>query len=154
MMESKITLEKMTSAHIDDLVEIENSCFSRPWSRSGFEAELDNDTAVFFAAVNNGKAVGYIGFHTVLDEGYIANIAVEPSLRQKGIGALLLSTAVEYCKENGIAFLSLEVRKSNSSAISLYQKFGFETVGERKRFYSEPVEDADIMTLNFGGQSV
>lgn len=144
-----IEIERMTEKFINDLVKIEESSFSQPWTYAGFESELDNDTAVFFVAVDNEKAVGYIGFHTVLDEGYIANIAVLPSYRRKGIGALLLNTAVEYCKENGISFLSLEVRKSNNSAISLYRKFGFENVGERKRFYSEPIEDAYIMTLYF-----
>lgn len=144
-----IEIERMTDKHINELVEIEKSSFSRPWTYAGFESELDNDTAVFFVAVYNEKTVGYIGFHTVLDEGYISNIAVLPLYRRKGIGALLLNTAVEYCKENDISFLSLEVRKSNNSAISLYRKFGFENVGERKRFYSEPVEDAYIMTLYF-----
>ncbi len=147
-----IEIEKMARHHIADLVEIENASFSRPWTCAGFEGELKNDTAVFLVAVENDKAVGYIGFHTVLDEGYIANIAVLPDYRKQGIASMLLNKAIETCKENNLAFLSLEVRKSNEKAISLYKKFAFETVGERKNFYSAPTENAYIMTLNFGGQ--
>lgn len=150
-MNNKITLEKMTEKHIDDLVEIENVSFSKPWSYSAFKAELENDAAVFTVAGDNGKAVGYIGFHTVLDEAYIANIAVLPEFRGQGIAKALLGWAVDYCRDNKMTFITLEVRKSNASAISLYQKFNFETVGERKNFYSSPTENAYIMTLNFGG---
>lgn len=151
MMNNKITLEQMTGKHIDDLVEVENVSFSKPWSCAAFEAELRNDTAVFTVAVNNGKAVGYIGFHTILDEAYIANIAVLPEFRGQGIAKALLGWAIDYCREKKMIFITLEVRKSNSSAISLYRKFNFKAVGERKNFYSSPTENAYIMTLNFGG---
>lgn len=144
-----IKLEPMEERHIDDLVAIEQACFSRPWSHDGFLGELENDTAVFYAAVCGERAVGYIGFHKVLDECYVANIAVLPEFRRNGIGAVMLNKAIAYCEEASAAFLSLEVRKSNVAAIALYKKFGFEAVGERKNFYSAPIEDACIMTRFF-----
>lgn len=147
-MNSNFILERMTRKHINDLVEIEKLSFSKPWSYSAFESELTNDTAVFIAAVKDGKAVGYIGFHTVIDEAYIANIAVLPDFRRKGTASALLERAIDYCRKNKMSFITLEVRKSNFSAVSLYRKFGFETAGERKNFYSLPTEDAYIMTLN------
>ena len=139
----------MKLQHIDSLVEIEKASFSKPWSKAGFEAELNNSTAVFLVAVLNGKTVGYIGFHFIVDEGYIANIAVLPEYRKKGIASSLLRQAIETANEKSLTFLSLEVRKSNESAISLYRKFDFEIVGERKNFYSAPTEDAYIMTKQF-----
>lgn len=144
-----ITIEKMAPDHIDGLVKIENASFSKPWTYSGFEAELNNETANFLVAILDNKPVGYIGFHTVLDEGYIANVAVLPERRRCGIAGLLLENAIKTCREKSLAFLSLEVRKSNENAIALYKKFGFEVVGERKNFYTAPIESAYIMTLNF-----
>lgn len=146
-MNSNFILERMTRKHINDLVEIEKLSFSKPWSYSAFEAELSNDTAVFFSAVEEGRAVGYIGFHTVIDEAYIANIAVLPDFRRRGTASALLELAIDYCRKNKMSFITLEVRKSNFSAVSLYQRFGFKTVGERKNFYTLPSEDAYIMTL-------
>ena len=144
-----IIIEKMTVGHIDGLVEIENESFSKPWTYGGFEAELNNETADFLVALSDNKPVGYIGFHAVLDEGYVANIAVLPGFRRCGIASALLENTVKICSEKKLAFLSLEVRKSNESAIALYKKFGFEIVGERKNFYTAPTENAYIMTLNF-----
>lgn len=149
MAKIDIELKAMTSELIPGLVKVENESFSKPWTKEGFEAELENDTANFTAAVYNGQAVGYIGFHAVLDEGYVANIAVLPEYRRLGIADDLLKAALERSAEMRLSFLSLEVRKSNSAAIALYKKYGFEKVGERKRFYSAPVEDAYIMTRYF-----
>lgn len=147
-----ISIVPMEQSHIKGLAEIEKQCFSKPWTESGFEGELANDTAHFLVAEHNGTEIGYIGFHTVLDEAYIANIAVLPEYRKNGVAGSLLGSAVDYCRVGGFAFISLEVRRSNTAAISLYKKFGFEFVGERKNFYTEPIENAYIMTLNFGGQ--
>ncbi len=144
---NNIKIEKMTAEHIDGLVKIENECFSKPWTHSGFENELINDTANFLVAVYNNIEIGYIGFHIILDEGYIANIAVLPEFRKCGAASVLLENAVKICREKSLVFLSLEVRKSNEKAISLYSKFGFELVGERKNFYTAPKENAYIMTL-------
>lgn len=143
------SIEKMHEGHIPGLVEIEKECFSHPWTFEGFQAELDNDCAHFYAAVDQGKPIGYIGFHAVLDEGYMDNLAVLTEYRRQGIAAALLQYALDRCKELDLAFLSLEVRKSNGAAISLYEKYGFKKVGERKRFYTAPTEDAYIMTVYF-----
>ncbi len=145
----KPVITEMTAAHIPALVEIEKSCFSKPWTYEGFSAELDNDTANFFTAQLGGKTVGYIGFHAVLDEGYVDNVAVLPEYRRMGVARALIEAALERCAKLKLSFLSLEVRKSNEAAILLYEKYGFAVVGERKRFYTAPTEDANIMTVYF-----
>ena len=82
-------------------------------------------------------------------EGYVANVAVLPEYRQRGIAGRLIENAVKECVENKAEFLSLEVRVSNYAAISLYEKHCFKKAGERKNFYSAPTENAYIMTMNF-----
>ena len=144
-----IVIREMERQDIPRLCEIENACFSRPWTAEGFEAELDQETAHFFVAQIDGVTAGYMGFHSVLDEGYIANIAVLPRYRRMGAASRLLDNAFEKSGKLGLSFLSLEVRKSNEAAIALYRRYGFETVGERKNFYSSPTENALIMTAYF-----
>lgn len=139
----------MTAAHIDGVCAIENACFAHPWSRQSIEAELDNETSLFYVAVEDGQVIGYIGMSFVLDEGYIYNVAVKADCRKNGVGSALIQTLVTHCRKNNFAFLTLEVRESNALARSLYEKFGFIKVGERKNYYSDPAENAVLMTLYF-----
>ena len=112
----------------------------------GLREELDNSCARFLTAVTaDGTVAGYIGCHTVLDEGYIANVAVSPVFRRQGIGRQLVRTLLERSKD--LAFVTLEVRASNAAAIALYTECGFQSVGVRKKFYSHPTEDALLMTV-------
>lgn len=134
-------------AFAPDIAEIEKHCFSTPWTEE--QVALSGDSTVFFLAKREGKAIGYGGMYTVLDEGYVTNIGVMPQYRRLGIGRKLVEMLVEYSLEMKLAFLSLEVRPSNSEAIALYKSFGFEEIGRRKDFYSNPIEDALIMTRYF-----
>lgn len=129
------------------IAEIEKNCFSTPWTAE--QVKSSDDSNVFFLARVEEKVVGYGGMYSVLDEGYVTNIGVLPAYRRRGIGARLLNQLVEYSKEKKLAFLSLEVRISNSTAIELYKSFDFKEVGKRKNFYHAPKEDALIMTRYF-----
>lgn len=145
----EISLTPMTKEDIPFIAAIERECFSSPWSESALEEELTNENAVFLTAKTCRKVVGYIGIHCVLDECYIANVAVTESERSKGIGKLLLRCAEDKARERDCSFISLEVRVSNKGAIRLYEGEGYEKMGERKNFYSSPTENALIMTKNF-----
>lgn len=127
------------------VAEIEKECFSHPWSE---KAILDSFTAntKFFVAENSEKIVGYAGMQCVLDEAYVTNIAVSGKYRLFGLGTRLTNTLLDFCKKGNFSFLSLEVRESNTDAISVYRKSGFEKTGLRKCFYDSPKEDAIIMT--------
>ncbi|MEE0856297.1 MAG: ribosomal protein S18-alanine N-acetyltransferase [Ruminococcus sp.] len=142
-------LEKMTSAHIDGVCKIEEACFAHPWSRQSVESELANENSVFIVAVEGEKVIGYIGMSVVIDEGYIFNVAVNADFRRKGVGTALINELVTYGKKNNLCFITLEVRESNQAAISLYSDFGFIKVGERKNYYSDPAENAILMTKYF-----
>jgi len=132
--------------HIDDIMAIEKASFKMPWLKETFIREiLYNDLSVYFAAVANGVIVGYTGMRVMLDEGHIMNIAVHPEYRRKGIGQLLIERLIQHAWENDIQALTLEVSVSNTAAIKLYQRNGFQINGLRKRYYSN--EDAYIMWL-------
>ena len=139
----------MDRSHVDQVAALERECFSLPWSETMLEDSLYDERASFIVAEDEeGNVIGYAGLHVVLDEGYIDNIAVEEAARRHGVASALLDV---YCRfgEINLAFLTLEVRKSNAAAIALYEKHGFQQVGLRPGFYQKPREDAVIMTRYF-----
>lgn len=144
-----LVIEKMTEAHIEGIARLERECFSSPWSEESLKNELKNNFSRFFVAFSNGEIVGYIGAHNILGEVYITNVAVFPQLRRRGVAKKLIEALLQTVKNENAVFVTLEVRKSNFSAISLYEKTGFKPVGERKNFYEKPRENAVLMTYFF-----
>ncbi len=142
-------LVPMTMEHIPQIAALERACFSRPWSEESLQGELWNDSAVVIVAEGeDGTVLGYAGLQTVLDEGYINNVAVDEKFRRQGVADELIAAFVRFGQAK-LAFLTLEVRASNAPAIALYAKHGFEEVGRRKNYYDDPKEDALLMTLTF-----
>ena len=139
--------------HIKEIARLEELCFSEPWSEEGILEAYRLGTK-FFAAEADKKLIGYIGIKAVIDEGYITNIAVFPRFRRRGVAKALLNKVFEFAKEKGLSFVSLEVRPSNTEAISLYEKTGFKEEGRRKNFYRLPLEDALIMTKRFSYENI
>ena len=132
--------------HLDSLADLESLAFSTPWSYDALAEELQNPLAVFLVEedVDAESAVGYLGMHHILDEGFIANLAVHPAYRRQGIARSLLREAQEYAEAHDLARLTLEVRASNVPAIALYEGMGFTRDGIRPGFYDSPKEDAAI----------
>ena len=146
-------LTPMTMEHIPQVAALERACFSRPWSEESLQSELWNDSAVSIVAESeDGSVLGYAGLQTVLDEGYITNVAVDQTYRRQGIADELIAAFVRFGQAK-LAFLTLEVRASNSPAIALYAKHGFVEVGRRKNYYDDPKEDALLMTLTFAHEA-
>ena len=145
-----VRIVPMNGDHLDEVAELERICFSTPWSRNMLAEELDNLLSAFLVALDdNDRVVGYAGVQVILDEGYITNIAVRPECRQQGIAGKLLKVFMDFAEANKLAFLTLEVRASNHTAIMLYGSRGFRSVGRRKNYYEHPREDAIIMTREF-----
>ena len=139
----------MDRSHVDQVAALERECFSMPWSETMLEDSLYDERASFIVAEDEeGNVIGYAGLHVVLDEGYIDNIAVEEAARRHGVASALLDVYCRFAAVN-LAFLTLEVRKSNAAAIGLYEKYGFQQAGLRKGYYQHPREDAIIMTRTF-----
>ena len=141
-----IAIVPMHPDHLDSLADLESLAFSTPWSYDALAEELQNPLAVFLVAedVDAESAVGYLGMHHILDEGFIANLAVHPAYRRQGIARSLLREAQEYAEAHDLARLTLEVRASNVPAIALYEGMGFTRDGIRPGFYDSPKEDAAI----------
>ena len=132
--------------HIEALELLEKQCFSTPWTREQLITQLPDERHIFLVTEYSGNAVAYVGMMYVLDEGYISNVAVSPQHRKKGFADALIKRIVEISHEKELAFITLEVRRSNIPAISLYEKHGFVKVGIRKNYYDLPKEDAILMT--------
>lgn len=141
----------MKRASVSDaksLASLEKLCFSHPWSEQSLRDSLSNPDNYFYFIEKDGIIVGYIGFNKIIDEGYIYNVAVHPDFRRKGLGRALVDYVIK-AHSSKLAFLTLEVRPSNTPAIELYRSFGFKKAGERRDYYSNPTEDALLLTLNF-----
>lgn len=139
-----MTIVSMEERHLAALAEIEKACFRAPWSADMLHEELGK--GLFLIAEQDGEAVGYVGCQTVLDEGYITNVAVSPDCRRQGIGRTLIEELKKRAAQSGLSFITLEARASNAPAIALYEGAGFRQVGVRRNFYTAPTEDAVLMT--------
>ena len=132
---------------IKAVADIENECFSVPWTIEGLKAYLPDDMHLLIVAENeNSDIMGYIGLMYVLDEGYISNVAVSERYRRQGAADALIEFLVGASEDRKLSFLTLEVRESNAPARRLYEKNGFHIVGSRKNYYDKPKENAILMT--------
>ena len=135
-------IERASREDIPALCALENECFSEPWSEKSFEDFFALDFTVALKAVEDRKIVGYAGLYISGDDGDITNVAVTASMRRKGVGRAL----IEGLKALPPKKLFLEVRESNNAAIALYESEGFVRDGIRKNFYSNPRENAILMS--------
>lgn len=143
----------MEEKDLPAVLAIERVSFPNPWHESTFRGEIQNRSISFPCVMlkrGEDKVVGYIIYWKVGDEVQVNNIAVHPDYRRRGLGEALLRHVIKRAKDQGVNFISLEVRRSNLAAQSLYRKLGFEPLGVRRFYYSNPVEDAIVMGLNLG----
>lgn len=137
---------KMNQEHVAWVAQIEQECFgSEAWSLRSVEGELHNPLSLWLVAMEGERVAGYVGSQTVCDETDVMNVAVTGSCRRQGVAEKLILTLTELLKAGGSRCLTLEVRSSNTPAIALYQKLGFQQIGLRKNYYRNPKEDALIL---------
>ncbi|MBR6548214.1 MAG: ribosomal protein S18-alanine N-acetyltransferase [Clostridia bacterium] len=150
-----LTVVRLQTIHAEAVEQLEKECFTHPWSLASIVGELEKPTTegCFIGAFWEDQLVGYGSLYKVGDEAYVNNIAVAKKMRRKGIGHLLLEGLIADCILSDVATLSLEVRSKNLDAIRLYETHGFTTIGCRKRFYRDPVDDGVIMTLFLTGEA-
>lgn len=141
-----MAVRKMTEQDLEDAVRLEQCCFSEPWTKEMLRESLQNPLYRFFVDEEDGKTAGYAGMFLALDEGNIANVAVFPEYRRKGIGEALVSALLACGYEEALTRMFLEVREGNTPAIALYRKLGFTETGYRRDYYHDPEEGARIFT--------
>lgn len=143
----EVKIRKMTLQDFYKIEEILESEFDEFWKPSILRSELENQNSKYIVAEKDSKIVGFAGIILLPDDAEITNIVTKKSERKKGIGNLLLAKIIEISKKykNNI---SLEVNEKNEIAIKLYEKYGFEKVGIRKKYYNG-TDNAIIMTKFF-----
>ena len=139
-----MSILKFTKSDIPEAAEIENLCFSVPWSAQALEM-LTQDPYFAFVLREDEKLAAYGGMLCIAGEAQLLNIATAPEFRRRGYARRILYALCEKAKECGAASMSLEVRESNTSAQSLYLSEGFHVIGIRKNYYVKPQEAAIIM---------
>lgn len=139
-------VREMLVEDLDQVMEIEQDLFSVPWTREGFFTFLTRDHAMFLVVEEKGKILGYCGLLMVLDEGDITNVAVKRERQSEGIGNFLMESLIRLAADLGVKTIHLEVRAGNEKAIRLYERVGFNRDGIRKKYYTDPTEDAILMT--------
>ncbi len=136
--------EPLRYEHLRQMAQIEQEAFDQPWSERMFIPEVEDENAYYLVGVRGDEVICYGGFHKVLDEAHITNIAVRADSRGRGVGTLLMSELISRARMLGVKYMTLEVRDNNENAIKLYKSFGFTVEGIRKRYYNN-VRDALIM---------
>jgi ribosomal-protein-alanine N-acetyltransferase len=147
-----IRIEPLAEAHLTEVLRLERLCFPDPWSPGAFRAEIRraNDGAHNRVVTDDGLVRGYSIAWFVADEGHLANIAVDPGHRRRGLARVLLEDLIAAARRRAIHAVWLEVRVGNEGAIELYRRHGFVPAGVRKNYYVREHEDALLMVLVLG----
>ncbi|WP_405054356.1 ribosomal protein S18-alanine N-acetyltransferase [Tepidibacillus marianensis] len=149
MVSHSIHFRRATIEDVDQIWEVEQLSFHSPWSRQAFVGEFTtNEYAQYYVIEYESLIAGYAGMWLLFDEGHITNVAIRPELRGKKLGELMMRQLMLTAKAMGASSMTLEVRVSNNTAISLYKKLGFKEEGIRKNYYADTLEDAMIMWVN------
>jgi ribosomal-protein-alanine N-acetyltransferase len=142
-----------TRRDLPAIVEIERLAFDNPWSLDSFVRELSLPFSRMIVASHNAdgeqRLAGFLCRWLVTDECHILNVAVHPGMRRKGVAEKMMSNALSEARERKASVISLEVRRSNLAARSLYRKFDFTERRLRRNYYG-PGEDAIVMELKLG----
>ncbi len=140
----------MEREDIDRVLKIEQASFSQPYSRDLFEEELVLDLAHPCVMKTSDMVVGFMDYWVVRDEAHLITIAIDPSYRKLGLATQFMEYLLKDCAEKKVRKIYLDVRKSNVAAITLYEKFAFQKISVRKKYYSDNSEDAIVMEKRFG----
>ena len=140
-----ITIQRMTRDDIEEIARLEKLCFSDPWVKESFREELKHRFSVPLVVKSGPTIAGYMCLWHIDDQMEIANFAVSPDFRGRGIGRKMMEEVLRVAEERSCTNLILSVRESNLPAIRLYTSHGFVEIHRRKGYYREPAEDAIIM---------
>ena len=142
-----LRLRTMSLADLDQVCTLEALIFKSPWSRKAFENEVTkNSFSLPWVVTENDKILAYSVAWLIVDEMHIGNFAVDPAYQKRGIASWLMQNIISQADNSHVRQINLEVRRSNTAAISLYKKFAFKIVGVRKNYYKAEHEDALLMS--------
>jgi ribosomal-protein-alanine N-acetyltransferase len=131
---------------IEAVSALEDALFDDAWTTEMFWNELaQGDSRTYVVAVEGEEIVGYAGLAAMPDEAYVQTLAVAPSHQRRGLGSTLLTALLDDARRRGLDGVGLEVRVDNAAAIALYERFGFQGIAVRKRYYQPSGTDALVM---------
>lgn len=155
---ASLSLKPLTSNLLSAAVKLDIACFGGFWTLEGYQRELNSPNSDLLALTAEGSIgsspssrswseslLGLACLWAILTEAHITYLTVHPQFQRQGFGSILLLELLKAARDRGLEQATLEVRASNQAAQSLYQKFGFQTAGRRRRYYANPEEDALIL---------
>lgn len=146
-----LELERVSPEHLNALLELDHLCFGGLWTLDGYQRELDSpnsDLLGLFTPISPASPAPLLAMGclwAILEEAHITILAVNPHYQRQGLGQAMLIALLIAARNRGLERATLEVRASNQSALSLYQKFSFKLAGRRRRYYQDTGEDALIL---------
>ena len=147
---SRVDFRRLELRDLNEIETIERASYPTPWSRSMFAGEVAKPSSICLGAFDAESDVllGYLIISRYVDAWHVMNVAVEPEHRRRGIATALLDRLFELTAADGRRGYTLEVRVSNTQAIALYERLGFEPRGIRRGYYTDNREDALVMWKN------
>jgi len=157
MRQRRLEISPMCEDDLDEVVAIENRAFRSPWTKQIFREELSREWAYLEVVRERGaggksEVVAFCNYWLVRDEVHLLNIATHPERRRRGYGRFLMEHLLDFARRHKCRYITLEVRRSNEAALTLYRSFQFEAVGVRPNYYVEDREDAIVMLLELPGE--
>lgn len=154
-----VKLRRACPGDTDEICRIESETSASPWSRDSIACDIEKNADAYIAVLCCGgedragetaaRIAGYADMWMIAGEAQLNNIAVDEDMRGRGYGRMMLEHMMDECVRHGCENMTLEVRKSNAAAISLYSGCGFVQAGIRPRYYLDNNEDAVIMDKSF-----
>ena len=160
-----VTIEALTEENLSAVIQMDKACFGGLWTEEGYRREINSPNSQLLVIKPKPKqgqlspnasrletehnnvaplmGLGCVWF--ILEEAHITILAIQPPYRRQGLGQLLLITLLETAIQRQSEWATLEVRISNQTAQKLYEKLGFITIGQRKKYYKDTGEDALIL---------
>lgn len=137
----------LDDADLDGVIDVEATSFLRPTSRDWYVQELARPDIchIYIVRAEGVRVAGFCAFWRIADQIHINNLAVRPELRGRGLGRLLLTQVLHAGDAMAAPSATLEVRRSNTAALHLYETAGFRVTGVRPSYYTHPVEDALVL---------
>ena len=153
-MQSKLYISPASTKHIPSLAEIERVCFSDAWSENALLSQITSDYALTLVATDeNDKVCAYVSGGITPPEAEIFRVATLPEYRRSGVARQVLREFLALASSRECSDFFIEVRESNVPARALYSSFGFGEIGVRKNYYSQPKENAILLSGHFTGES-
>jgi ribosomal-protein-alanine N-acetyltransferase len=145
---ARLNYAPMQESDLQEVLDLEQTVYPHPWSMANFVDSLASGYEAWVLRDTDNELMGYFLLMAIVDEAHLLNVAVSAERQGQGLGRFLLNQAVACARGLGMESVLLEVRPSNTRALEIYQRYGFQIIGRRKGYYpaaNQQREDAIVM---------